>query len=704
MRKKGGVFYLVKIMMILAVIGAGFFCTQKVLASQSILISEVQITGGPGKTENDFIELYNHTNSPFNLKGYRLVKRTKTGTTDTSIKSWSTDVFIPANGYFLWANSNYFDISVTPNATTTATISSDNGVAIRFGAADTGVIIDSVAWGQAQNIFVEGSVFPTNPEANQSLERKINLDTDNNNADFFVQENPNPQNSGTVIITPPEDQTVILPEVPPTNNNTATSSSFVENSFSSTLPAEQKNNFGDVLINEFVSDPADNEVEWIEIFNKVNKEIDLTGWWIEEGSKAKTNLEGIIGVSGSGRYKIIEKPPGSLNNAGDIIILYDSSGKIIDQVVYGDWDDGNSSDNAPVAPDPGSTARKFDGYNTYNNLNDFAITIKPTRGASNIIQVEDEVSSEAKARFDFSGDILISEILPNPTGDDTKFEFIEIYNAGKREVNLTGWSISNEDNKKVNLEKIATSTIIKAGEFMIFLRSQTKIVLHNDQGQVKLFQPLADKPFITVDYKNGKEGWSYNSLDYKINGEWIWSETETPGAINIFKTVNRAPEVEFSFKPPALINFPVIFDSSDTNDKDDDKLKFSWDFGDGFKNNLANPEHTYLKAGVYKVKLEVSDGQEIGVKEESIKVVNTVGELEKIDEVTSSANGVSNNKKIIINEIFPNPPGADADNEWIELKNQRQHAIFAVPPYFPFFTQQGGVISGKMKNGEKLGR
>ena len=68
MRKKGGVFYLVKIMMILAVIGAGFFCTQKVLASQSILISEVQITGGPGKTENDFIELYNHTNSPFNLK------------------------------------------------------------------------------------------------------------------------------------------------------------------------------------------------------------------------------------------------------------------------------------------------------------------------------------------------------------------------------------------------------------------------------------------------------------------------------------------------------------------------------------------------------------------------------------------------------------------------------------------------------------
>ena len=162
-----------------------------------ILISEIKITGGPGKTENDFIELYNFNNYQINLNGYRLVKRTKTGTTDTSIKSWTTDIYVPANGYYLWANSGYADISATPDAITTATISDDNGVAIRFGAADTGAIIDSAGWGGAQNAFVEGSVFLTNPGANQSIQRKFQnntfIDNGDNANDFEIQSCPSPK-------------------------------------------------------------------------------------------------------------------------------------------------------------------------------------------------------------------------------------------------------------------------------------------------------------------------------------------------------------------------------------------------------------------------------------------------------------------------------------------------------------------------------
>lgn len=54
----------------------------------SLLISAVQITGGVGKTSEDFIELFNPNPSPVNLNGYRLVKRTATATTDSSIKSF----------------------------------------------------------------------------------------------------------------------------------------------------------------------------------------------------------------------------------------------------------------------------------------------------------------------------------------------------------------------------------------------------------------------------------------------------------------------------------------------------------------------------------------------------------------------------------------------------------------------------------------
>lgn len=162
-----------------------------------LLISEIQITGGTGKSNNDFIEIYNPNDSRVNLKGYRLVKRTKTGTTDTGIKSWTDDAYVEAESFYLWANSDYTDISVMPNATTTATLANDNGVALRFGAEDTGTIIDSAAWGEAANAFIESDVFSQDPGAGQSIQRKFQnnlfIDTDNNSSDFELTGCPNPK-------------------------------------------------------------------------------------------------------------------------------------------------------------------------------------------------------------------------------------------------------------------------------------------------------------------------------------------------------------------------------------------------------------------------------------------------------------------------------------------------------------------------------
>ncbi len=671
MKKQGGHI----IIFILALICAGFFYEQKNASSSNsnVMISQIMY-GQSGAANNEFIELYNPTSYDIDLTEYSLKKKTQTGTESNLISSSKFSGLISAHGFFLIAHPDY-KIMVNADSAYSGSsyyISANNTVLL-YDAG--GNLLDKVGWGTAQDFENQASVDFDN---GKSIARKINngimQDTDNNAVDFEIKDLPIAHNSASAKLFPDSGQN---------QDNTATSTPPVEQpvisedmatSTSSTSQPVNKNNFGDVVINELVSDPADNDNEWIELYNKANREIDLTGWRIEEGSKAKTFLSGVLGSSGSVRYKVIDKPAGSLNNGGDIIILYDASGKIIDQIAYGGWDDGDIKNNAPAAGDPLSLARKFDGYNTYNNFNDFAITLTPTKAASNIIQVEDEVSSEAKANFDFSGDIFISEIVPNPVGDDTKLEFIEIYNAGKREVDLTGWSLSNESNKKVNLEKIATGTVIKAGEYLAFFRPRTKIVLHNDQGQVNLFQPLADKPFMAVDYKNVKEGWSYNLDDFKIKGEWVWSETITPEKMNIIKTINHLPEAEFSLPKEVLAGQPVIFDSSDTYDQDDDKLKFNWDFGDGFKNNLANPGHTYLKVGVYKVKLEVSDGQGTTTKEQSVKVVNSFEAMDNVSEITLLP-AVARDDSIIINEIFPNPSGADTGNEWVELKNQSSDKI-----------------------------
>lgn len=149
----------------------------------TLIISALQITGGPGNTNQDFVKFFNFGSDPVNLNGLRLVKRTKTGSSDTSIKSWTSDEFVSPGGYYVWANSNYAG-SETPGVTTSGTISNDNGVAIRQGKADEGEILDSVAWGASENVFIEGSVFLQNPGAGEVLQRKNNQDTGDNGVDF----------------------------------------------------------------------------------------------------------------------------------------------------------------------------------------------------------------------------------------------------------------------------------------------------------------------------------------------------------------------------------------------------------------------------------------------------------------------------------------------------------------------------------------
>jgi hypothetical protein len=113
--------------------------------------------------------------------------------------------------------------------------------------------------------------------------------------------------------------------------------------------------------------------------------IDLSGWKIIDGSGAETILNGTLGPFGNDNFLVVENPKGKLNNAGDAIILKDTNNNIIDQVYYGNWDTGSPEQNAPVAKDPNSTARIFDGAQTFNNKNDFVITQTPTKGQANII-------------------------------------------------------------------------------------------------------------------------------------------------------------------------------------------------------------------------------------------------------------------------------------------------------------------------------
>lgn len=161
--------------------------------SPHLVVSQFQTGGGGTGTFNDeFVEIFNRGAAPIDLNGYRLVYRSATGSNDVlqPFAVWTSSTIIPPGGYYLIASTSY-DGPTTPNMTYNPTTcqcsmgAAGGGLAIRLGDNNTGAVIDSVGWGTATNVFVEGTVTAA-PAANNSQRRKQNgcQDTDSNANDF----------------------------------------------------------------------------------------------------------------------------------------------------------------------------------------------------------------------------------------------------------------------------------------------------------------------------------------------------------------------------------------------------------------------------------------------------------------------------------------------------------------------------------------
>lgn len=188
-----------------------------------IVISEVQIDGGPTNTTHDFIELYNPTNSPLDLNGHRLIKRPGNSPNDTTIKSWTSSTIIQAHGFYLWASSNDQDspFIAIADTTTTESLGADTSIALRNGPENTGALVDVLSWNDGSTL-VEGNEFDPDPGINQSMERKAlssstassmaisgtdefkgnGFDSNDNATDFVLRAVSQPQNTSSATESP----------------------------------------------------------------------------------------------------------------------------------------------------------------------------------------------------------------------------------------------------------------------------------------------------------------------------------------------------------------------------------------------------------------------------------------------------------------------------------------------------------------------
>jgi len=79
--------------------------------------------------------------------------------------------------------------------------------------------------------------------------------------------------------------------------------------------------------------------------------------------------------------------------------------------------------------------------------------------------------------------ILIKELLPNPSGDDTQNEWIRLINVGDTETSLDGLSLVDDGGKVFSLNSVGT---LSAGETIELSRPTTGITLNNDGDTISI--------------------------------------------------------------------------------------------------------------------------------------------------------------------------------------------------------------------------
>lgn len=124
-------------------------------------------------------------------------------------------------------------------------------------------------------------------------------------------------------------------------------------------------------------------------------------------------------------------------------------------------------------------------------------------------------------------ELRVTEVLPNPKGDDKGGEFIELYNYGEQPVNLTYWLFHlNEDYAKAY--SFPVGVVVQPGEYYVLKNTDVNFTLTNSTGSVRVRTIFGINSMDVPEWANAKvdQAWAL------IDGEWQYTSVPTPGRAN----------------------------------------------------------------------------------------------------------------------------------------------------------------------------
>lgn len=396
--------------------------------------------------------------------------------------------------------------------------------------------------------------------------------------------------------------------------------------------------------------------EFVEIYNTGSGAVNLSGWSLRRKSASDTTATGsslktftsshvipahgyFLWANSAGIYQDhADTTTGSSLSDNNSLALYDNGGVLVDSLT---WGAGHALPYSPTQfGNPGeseSFARDL-GTLTWSEIN----SITPTNAKGEVFKDTSGTAETGSSPYK----ILINEVLPNPKEKSDAGEFIELYNPGSDSVGLSGWEI--RDATATGKYTFPDATNIPALGYLVITDKEFSLSLNNSNETLSLWDK--EKRLVhRVQYEKTKEGVSLNLVSGNLRG----ARKPTPGASN---SENADPTTKERVPKKGYRGFATEFRGRG-KDSDGDKLKFTWDFGDGHKSYKENTLHTYLKSGRYTITLSTDDG--IDTTQEKFEI-----KIEKYQP-----------PKVRIVSFIPNPKGNDSDFEWIEIENREKREV-----------------------------
>lgn len=293
---------------------------------------------------------------------------------------------------------------------------------------------------------------------------------------------------------------------------------------------------------------------------------------------------------------------------------------------------------------------------------------------SSASSVESSSSSSQSAHCE---DLRITELLPDPVGDDAG-EWIEFQNRGAENLDVSSCSY-----------KLAVGTSSKNIAFHVEpLQMLNYVVLH--YPEIGLHLPNAgttvslqygDELLNSIAYSAAVEGVSYGILNDDETGPQC---IPSPG---IASGAPWLPTLEIESGSPVGVEHVTMNVKIGPGNGTLASAQCTVDFGDGHTSTSCNPGvHSYNSVGQFLLSAEaknycgttVQQSMEISVSQTSSSSKASSAPMEHSESSASSSRASllwSSDDRVVFDAVLPNPKGTDDGNEWMAIRNPTAHEL-----------------------------